>query len=124
SASPALSTNSTRTDLTTVGQPTTAGLTLLKAVDKETALPGEVLSYTVTYENKSSAALTNIFIFDQTPAFTTFTSAGHGSLPNNITGISITAPSVGASGPIKWTLTGSLAPASSGTVTFSVTVAQ
>jgi uncharacterized repeat protein (TIGR01451 family) len=124
SASPALSTNSTHTDLTTVGQPTTAGLTLLKIVDKETALPGEVLSYTLTYENKSSSALTNIFIFDQTPAFTTFTSAGHGSLPNSITGITVNAPSVGASGAIKWTLTGSLAPASSGTVTFSVTVAQ
>src|SRR6185503_1619217 len=33
-ANPALATNLTRTDVTTVGNPTTAGLTLLKAVDK------------------------------------------------------------------------------------------
>jgi uncharacterized repeat protein (TIGR01451 family) len=123
-ASPALSTNTTRTDLTTAGNPTTAGLTLLKAVDKETALPGQVLSYTVTYANKSSAALTNIVIFDNTPAFTTFTSAAHGALPNNITGIAVSSPSVGAAGAIKWTFTGSLAPSKSGTVTFSVTVSQ
>ena len=123
-ASPALSTNTTRIDLTTVGHPTTAGLTLVKAVDKETALPGEVLSYTVTYANNSSAALTNIVIFDNTPAFTAFSSAGHGTLPNSITGISLNSPGVGTAGAIKWTLTGSLAPASSGTVTFSVTVSQ
>jgi uncharacterized repeat protein (TIGR01451 family) len=123
-ASPALSTNTTRIDLTTVGNPTTAGLTLLKAVDKETALPGEVLTYTVTYANHSSAALTNIVIFDQTPAFTTFSSAGHGALPNTVTGIAVTSPGVGATGAIKWTFTGSLAPASASTVTFSVTVSQ
>ena len=123
-ASPALSTNTTRIDLTTVGNPTTAGLTLLKAVDKETALPGEVLTYTVTYANHSSAALTNIVIFDQTPAFTTFSSAGHGALPNSVSAIAVTSPGVGASGAIKWTFTGSLAPASASTVSFSVTVSQ
>ena len=123
-ASPALTTNTTRIDLTTVGNPTTAGLTLVKAVDKETALPGEVLTYTVTYANHSSAALTNIVIFDNTPAFTRFSSAGHGALPNSITGITLSSPGVGASGAIKWTFTGSLAPASASTVTFSVTVSQ
>ena len=123
-ASPALTTNTTRIDLTTVGNPTTAGLTLVKAVDKETALPGEVLTYTVTYANHSSAALTNIVVFDNTPAFTTFSSAGHGTLPNSVTGIAVTSPGVGASGAIQWTFTGSLAPASTSTVTFSVTVSQ
>ncbi len=123
-ASPALATNYTRTDLATVGNPTTASLTLVKAVDKATALPGEVLGYTVTYANNSSASLTNIVIFDETPAFTTFTSASNGALPASLTGVSITAPSVGGTGAIRWTFTGSLAPSKSGTVTFSVTVAQ
>ena len=123
-ASPALSTNATRIDLTTAGNPTTAGLTLLKSVDKDTAAPGAVLAYTVTYANRSSAALTNIVLFDQTPAFTTFTSASHGALPNSLTSIAVSSPAVNGTGQIKWTFTGSLAPASSGTVTFSVTVAQ
>ena len=123
-AAPALGTNSTRTDLTTVGSPATAGLTLVKTVDKETALPGETLTYTILYANMSSAALTNIVIFDQTPAFTTFVNAGNGPLPPNLTGVTMTAPAVGGTGPIRWTFTGSIAPASRGTTSFSVTVAQ
>lgn len=121
-ASPALSTNLTRTDLTTVGNPTTAGLTLVKTVDKATALPGETLMYTVTYSNTSSEPLNNIVIFDSTPAYTTFLSAPVPQLPSNLTGVNITAPGVGASGSIRWTFTGTLGPSQSAAVTFSVAV--
>jgi len=123
-ASPALATNRTHTDLTIVGNPPTAGLTLVKTVDKATALPGEVLTYTVTYANKSSSSLTNIIIFDETPAFTTFTNADFGALPASVTGIVVSSPSIGVAGAIKWTLTGNLTPSSGSTVTFSVTVSQ
>ena len=121
-ASPALAANLTGTDATTVGNPTTAGLTLLKAVDKVTALPGEIITYTITYANHSSEALTNIVIFDQTPAYTTFITASSGPLPNSITGIAIGSPSASTAGPIRWNFSGNLVPASSGAVSFSVMV--
>jgi uncharacterized repeat protein (TIGR01451 family) len=123
-ANPPLARVLTRTALTIVGNPTTAGLTLTKAVDKQTALPGETITYTLTYGNNSSEALNNIIIFDSTPPFTTFLSASSGPLPANVTGISITVPAPGSSGPIQWNFTGALAPGQTGTVTFSVLVAQ
>ena len=122
-ASPPLSTNIARTDLTTVGNPTTAGLTLVKTVDKAAAVPGETLMYTVTYHNTSSEPLNNIVIFDSTPAYTTFVSAPVPQLPPNLTAVDTTAPAVGATGSIRWTFTGTLGPSQSGAITFTVTVA-
>ena len=121
-ASLPLATNLMRTDLTTVGNPTTAGLTLVKTVDKATAAPGEALTYTVTYANTSSEPLNNIVIFDSTPAYTTFASAPVPQLPPNLTAVNITAPAVGSSGPIRWTFTGTLGPSQSAAITFSVIV--
>jgi uncharacterized repeat protein (TIGR01451 family) len=109
-AVPALLTPATVTDITTVGNPTTAGLTLVKAVDKTTALPGDTINYTVTYTNNSSDILSNVIIYDTTPAYTVFVSAGNGPLPANLTGVTITNPAVGNTGPIRWTFTGTLAP--------------
>src|SRR6185503_16039253 len=124
SANPVLVQASARTALTIVGNPTTAGLTLTKAVDKNAALPGEIITYTLTYANQSSQALNNIVVFDSTPAFTTFLSASAGPLPSNLSSVTITNPIVGGSGPIHWTFSGALAPGQTGTVIFSVMVAQ
>ena len=123
-ASPALSSAATHTDLTTVGNPATAGLTLTKSVDKLTALPGAVLTYTIAYANNSSDALNNVVIYDSTPAFTTFTSASNGALPSGLTSVSLAAPAAGGTGAIRWTFAGSLAPGGTGTVSFRVTLAQ
>jgi uncharacterized repeat protein (TIGR01451 family) len=123
-ANPSLSRSLTRTALTIVGNPTTAGLALTKAVDKQTALPGETLIYTITYSNNSSEPLNNIVVFDSTPAFTTFVSAAAGALPANLSGVTISSPGVGNSGPIQWNFTGTLAPAQTSTVTFRVLVSQ
>jgi uncharacterized repeat protein (TIGR01451 family) len=123
-ANPALTNALTRTDLTTVGAPSSGGLTLLKAVDKETALPGETITYTITYANPGGEALRELVIYDETPAFTTFHSATNGTLPLNLTNVVITAPSVGGSGALRWTFGGALAPSGTGTVTYRVTVAQ
>lgn len=78
-ASPALTNAVALTDLATVGLAGTAGLTLLKAVDKETALPGETITYTITYENRGAEALNNVILFDQTPSYTTFVSVANGA---------------------------------------------
>ena len=121
-ANPALVASYTRTDLTTVGSPTTAGLALTKSVDKATAAPGDTLTYTIAYVNNSSEILSNVIISDATPTYTRFASAGHGPLPANLSGITITKPAVGATGTIKWIFSGTLAPSANGTVTYQVTL--
>lgn len=123
-ASPALGSTHTRSDLTTVGAPGSAGLTLVKSVDKATALPGEVLTYTIVYTNNASGALSTLRINDSTPAFTTFASAACiGTLPANLSSCSVSsAPAAGAIGGIEWSFVGTLAPGGSGTVRFTVTV--
>jgi uncharacterized repeat protein (TIGR01451 family) len=124
SANPSLLQTNTRLALTIVGNPTTAGLTLTKVVDKEMALPGENITYTLTYANQSSQALNNIIIFDSTPAYTRFLSAGAGPLPSNLSAVTIATPAIGGSGPIQWTFNGALGPGQTASVTFSVIVAQ
>jgi uncharacterized repeat protein (TIGR01451 family) len=122
-ASPALNATYTVKDLTTVGTPTTAGLRLEKAVDKATALPGANLTYTLTFTNDSSGAISNIVINDAVPAYTVFVSAACGApLPASLTGCSVTAPTAGQAGNIQWTFTGTLNPSQTGTVTFVVKI--
>jgi uncharacterized repeat protein (TIGR01451 family) len=122
-AVPALAATYTVRDLTTVGSPANAGLRLEKNVDKTTALPGTNLTYTVIFTNDSSAPLSNLKINDSTPAFTTFVSATcPGTLPNNLTSCSITAPVAGATGNIQWTFAGTLGPSQTGTVVFVVKI--
>lgn len=122
--SPVLTAELIRHDITTVGNPTTAGLRLNKTVDKPSALPGETITYTITYTNQSSDELRNVVIHDTTPAFTTFVSGANGPLPNDLTGVVLTAPAVNATGPIRWTFTGTLAPGGTGTVSFTVRLDQ
>jgi uncharacterized repeat protein (TIGR01451 family) len=123
-ASPALAASYTNTDLTTVGGTTSAGLTLNKAVDKATALPGDVIVYTITYRNNSSGVLNNIQVFDNTPGYTTFISAAcSGALPPALSTCAVTTQPVGGgTGNLVWTLGGSLASGAQGVVTFSVKV--
>lgn len=133
-AVPALSTQLTRNDNTTVGASSGAGLTLTKTVDSATALPGSSLTYTITYGNNSNGPLSNIVIHDTVPAFTSLSAAppnpccvnpttsclgsGLTPFPN-----SISACSAATSGDsITWTLTGTLSPGASGQVKFRVTV--
>lgn len=109
-------------DVTTVGQPTSAGLVLVKSVDKTTAMPDSNLVYTIAYTNNSSGALSNVIINDMTPAYTLYQGASCGVLPSNFTGCTITAPAPDAVGSIIYTFAGTLAPTKSGAVTFTVKV--
>lgn len=112
-----------RNDLTMVGNAGEAGLRLTKVVDRATALPGQVLIYTITYANYSNGPLTTIKIYDTTPAYTVFNSAACGTLATGLSGCTTAAvPVVGATGSIEWTLAGSLLPGATGTVTFQVTI--
>jgi uncharacterized repeat protein (TIGR01451 family) len=125
----------TRTDTTTVGSAGGAGLTLAKSVrnvtlgtpagTSNTARPGDVLEYTITYTNSGAGALSAIVVTDATPAFTTFQAASCGApLPANITTCNVTTqPAVNGSGSVVWTLAGSLTAGGSGTVLYTVRVA-
>lgn len=128
SASPALTATYSVQDITTVGASTDAGLRLEKLVDKTTARPGDTLVYTITFTNDSSKPLGTIVVSDMTPAYTTLEEAVAcpplAALPADLTGCTPSAPSVGGTGAIKWTFTGTLRPSQAGTVTFSVRVAN
>ena len=119
-ASPALTSTVTRTDTTTVAVAT--GMQLQKSVNSPTAAPGQNITYTIVYLNSSDQAITNIVLNDFTPGFTTFVSASASALPSGLTGPTITSPSVGAVGNIRWTFGGTLAPQATGSVTFTVKV--
>ena len=128
------STTTTHTDLTTVGTVAGAGFTMQKSVRNATTggaavtnnmvSNGNVLEYTITYGNNGSGPLNVVVINDATTAYATFISAACGTpLPNNISACTVlTQPSVGAPGTVTWTLSGSLAPGASGSVSFQVQV--
>jgi uncharacterized repeat protein (TIGR01451 family) len=120
-ASPALAATLSIIDSTTVGAGSN-GLVLTKTADKATALPGDIINYTVSYQNNGASPVGTIVISDATPAFTTFVSAACSlPLPTAISACAATttpAPNGGMS--IQWTLTGSLNPASVGQVAFVV----
>ncbi|MGI9341568.1 MAG: SdrD B-like domain-containing protein [Gammaproteobacteria bacterium] len=126
SGAPIINTEIQRDDLTLIAAPADIGLALQKAVDRATALPGATLTYTLTYQNNGTDPLSDIVIIDTTPAFTTFFSAScTAPLPASISGCATTTePAVGASGPIEWTLDGSLDSNASGSIEFQVIVDQ
>lgn len=119
--SPAIQQNLTRTDQVTVND-TEAGLILIKTVDQNQALPGATLTYSVSYQNNGDTPISALEIIDNTPTYTTFNTATCGTLPNNLTGCTITAPNVGNAGGIKWTFAGTLEPGSTGIVSFTVII--
>ncbi len=122
SASPALASTKALGDRTTISA-AGGGLVLTKSVSAVTAIPGEVLTYTIAYANLSAGPLTTIEITDVTPAYTVFEGATCGTLGGGLSACAVTTePAVGATGTVTWTLTGTLAPGASGSVTFQVSV--
>lgn len=109
-------------DLLTANNSVSAGLEISKLVDKATALPGQTLTYTISYVNNSSGALNSVQIFDSTPAYTVFSAASSGTLPTGITAINITSPAVGSTGNITWQFVGTLQAGASGQVSYTVTI--
>lgn len=109
-----------------------AGLVLVKTVDKAAALPGDTLTYTITYSNNGLVQLSNIIISDSIPTYTSSPSAccvnpssaclgtPAAPYPSSITGCTTVTTSASAS----WNLSGTLAPGASGQVKLSVTIQQ
>jgi uncharacterized repeat protein (TIGR01451 family) len=121
-AVPALGASASVTDLTTINGGAGA-LEITKTVDVVTARPGDFINYTITYRNNGPAPIGAIVINDATPAYTVYASGACATLGAGLTGCALTTqPTVNGTGALAWTLTGSLAPGASGSVTFRVKV--
>ena len=89
-----------------------------------TARPNDVLEYTITYTNTSSGTVSAIVVTDATPSYTTYlSSACTTPLPASLTACTVTsAPAVGGTGSVVWTLTGTLLSNGTGSVSYQVRV--
>jgi len=93
------------------------GFSLHKAVDKATAVSGDILTYTITYQNTGGTTLNQLKITEPIPAFTTFSDSACGTLGAGLASCTVSAqPAVGAAGNVVWTFLGTLLPGATGTV--------
>ena len=92
------------------------GFKLHKAVDKPTAITGDILTCTITYENTGGTTLNELKIVEPIPAFTTFSEGTCGTLGAGLAGCTVSArPAVGGTGNVVWTFLGTLLPGATGT---------
>ena len=93
-----------------------------------TGAPGDALIYRIGFEAPGPEPVTDLVIFDKTPAF----SALSGTLPSidpQTTALScaLTVPATPASGyegPLEWSCTGDLPPGSAGIASFEVRISD
>lgn len=86
-------------------------------MDKATAVTGDTLTYTITYENTGGTTLHDLKIVEPIPAFTTFSEGTCGTLGAGLASCTVSAkPAVGATGNVVWTFLGTLLPGATGTV--------
>jgi len=98
---------------------------LVKAVDKDSALPGNTILYTITYQNSGTTTLTELKVLDAIPAFTTYVEGACGVLGAGLSTCTLaTQPKAGAGAGnnLEWRFTGGLQPGASGSVNFKVIV--
>lgn len=120
-SSPTIQQNPSRTDVINVSD-TNGGLKLSKSVDKNQALPGETLEYTVTYINNGNQPINTLEVTDNVPAYTTYSSSDCSTdMAGSLSGCSTTLPSNNG-GVIKWTFSGSLSSGDSGEITYKVQI--
>ncbi len=80
-------------------------LTLSKAVDLSTASPGQLLTYTLSYQNSGNSDAAQVVVTDAVPARTTFVSASNGgTLANGVVTWSVGTVPAGATGSVTLTV--------------------
>lgn len=97
--------------------------TLAKTVDKTSAAPGEVLTYTLSFSNGGAAGVDNLKIEDVVPAYTLFLDAACGTMPAGVSACAVAAsPAANQRGLVRWTINGLLGAGASGSVILRVIV--
>lgn len=114
----------TVTATTTVVQPL---FTITKAVDKTSADPGEILTYTLTYENIGDGNAKDVYFIDTIPENTTYvigSAAGAGTTIQfqHVNGGPFDSSETAPVTAIMWLLTEPLPPGGSGTLTLQVKI--
>lgn len=111
-------------DLVTVGE--NEALVLIKAVDRTTAVAGDVLTYTLTYRNAGADSVSDVEIRDATPAYTAYVGGSAACLEPLPAGIAACAasetPAAAGVGGIVWRLAGALPSGAQGQVEYRVRV--
>lgn len=125
-ANSALVAEHAQADVTAVSDPAQAALRLSKQVDVTSALPGDMLTYTIVYVNQGAASLQAVVLRDSTPAYTSFVDADCGTSspasPPLPACVVLTQPAAGSSGLVAWMLDGDLLPGARGAVRLRVRV--
>ena len=113
--------NNAATDTDTVTP--VADLSITKTVDKPTALPGDVLTYTIVVGNAGPSAVADAVVSDVVPAdlvgasWTCTPSAGGTcDQPGPVAGNIATTVDLAVGGSVTLTLTGTVAPSATGTL--------
>jgi uncharacterized repeat protein (TIGR01451 family) len=118
SASPAVV--SRAVDTLTVATP---AMTLVKTVSSATAIPGDVLTYSVLYTSAGTTDAHNAIIVDTIPTATTYMAGSASGAGTAITfshdgGTSFDSSDAAPVTHIRWTVAAALAPGDNGTVAF------
>ena len=105
----------------------TPAVTLVKSVDRATAKPGEVLTYSITYTGGGSANAFAVTVTDAVPAQAVYVAGSASGAGTTITyshdgGTTYTASDAAPVTHIKWVRTSPLAPGGSGTASFRAAV--
>jgi len=109
---------------TTVQQPV---MTISKTVDKTTAVPDEILTYTITYENIGDGNAREVYFIDNIPENTTYvigSASGTGTaitfqhVNGGVFDSSETAPIIA----VMWTLSNPLPPGETGSLTIQTRI--
>jgi uncharacterized repeat protein (TIGR01451 family) len=102
-------------------------VTLAKTVDRSTARPGELLTYTVTYTSSGSTDSYSVVLVDAVPpptVYVTGSAAGAGLVISysHDGGATFDASQAAPVTHLRWALPGPLPPGATGTVSFQVQV--
>jgi uncharacterized repeat protein (TIGR01451 family) len=105
----------------------TADMTLIKSVNTASAVPGNLLTYTVVYTSAGSTDAFNAVIIDLVPAATAYVSgsamgAGTTIAYSHDGGITYDGSETAPVTHVRWTVTAPLAPGDSGTLSFQTQV--
>ena len=93
-----------------------------------TGAPGDLLIYRIGFEAPGPEPVTDVVIFDRTPAFSAL-SASVPSIDPQTTALSCAltvpaTPAAGYEGPLEWSCTGNLPPGSAGIASFEVRISD